>query len=124
MPIKKILSWRQVLIRDIKKTEQDFEKFRENHLASRTAEKVSAAGLDDFARYLRSPWRIAWSNFLAGLFRGLGFVIGATVLLAFLVYFLVQVLGSLPIVGEWFQYAGQFVQDIQSAAENLSAIGR
>jgi len=82
----------------------------------RVVEKVSNAGMDDFVRYLHSPWRILWSNLLAGIFRGLGFMIGATVVLAILIYILVQVLGSLPWVGEWFAEVGEFLKDIQESA--------
>jgi hypothetical protein len=90
----------------------------------RIAEKVSGAGMDDFVRYLHSPWRIIWSNLLAGIFRGLGFIVGATVVIAVSVYILVQVLGNLPIVGEWFAEIGQFVSDIQESATTLKSIGR
>ncbi len=90
----------------------------------RVAEKVSETGLDDFVRYLHSPWRIMWSNLLAGVFRGLGFVIGATVVLALVVYVLVQVLGNIPVVGEFFQWVGGFVKDIQEGAATLKSIGR
>lgn len=90
----------------------------------RVAEKVGAAGMDDFVRYLHSPWRIIWSNLLAGVFRGLGFVIGATAVLAIAVYILVQVLGNLPWVGEYFAEIGEFVQSIQEGAENLKSLGR
>ncbi len=90
----------------------------------RIAEKVSATGLDDFARYLHSPWRIFWSNLLAGIFRGLGFVIGATVVLAIAVYVLVQILGNLPWVGEYFAQIGEFVNSIQEGAEGLKSLGR
>ena len=90
----------------------------------RVAEKVGAVGLDDFARYLHSPWRIVWSNLLAGIFRGLGFVLGATAVLAIAVYILVQVLGNIPVVGEWFAKVGEFIQDIQTSAETLKTMGR
>ena len=90
----------------------------------KVAEKVSRSGLDEFARYLRSPWRIVWSNFLAGMFRGLGFIIGATVLLAIIIYLLVQILGNIPVVGEFFQWVGGFVTDIQEGAATLKSIGR
>jgi len=90
----------------------------------RVAEKVGASGLDDFVRYLRSPWRIIWSNLLAGIFRGLGFLIGATVIVAVAVYILVQILGNLPIVGEWFAEVGAFLTNIQESASTLNSIGR
>lgn len=90
----------------------------------RIAEKVGQTGLNDFARYLHSPLRIIWSNLLAGIFRGLGFVIGATAVLAIAVYILVQILGNLPWVGEYFAQIGEFVDSIQEGAETLKSIGR
>jgi hypothetical protein len=103
-----------------------FEKWKKFRAEARRAEdpeklarRVSETGFSDFVRYLHSPWRIIWSNFLAGVFRGLGFAIGATALLAVAVYIFVQILGNLPWVGEFFQGAGQLVQDIQSTAKYL-----
>jgi len=90
----------------------------------RIAEKVSYTGLDDFVRYLHSPWRIIWSNFLAGIFRGLGFVVGATVVLAVSIYILVHILGNVPLVGEFFAKMGEFLTDIQAGAETLKSLGR
>lgn len=108
------------MINKIKKLHvQRQEKLNER----RVAEKVGATGLNDFVRYLRSPWRIVLSNFFAGIFRGLGFVIGATVVLAVSVYILVQILGNLPWVGEYFAKIGEFVKDIQEGAESLKNVG-
>lgn len=90
----------------------------------RVAEKVSEAGLGDFVRYLQSPWQIIWSNFLAGIFRGLGFVVGATVLIAIAIYILVHILGNVPVVGEFFAKMGEFLTDIQAGAETLKSLGR
>jgi len=97
---------------------------RKKDATEKLAHNMGHAGLDEFVSYLRSPWRIIWTNLLAGIFRGLGFLLGATVVLAILVFVLVQVLGNLPWVGEFFQQAGSFVQDIQQAGEALSEIGR
>jgi hypothetical protein len=88
------------------------------------AENFGHSGLAEFVEYLRSPWQIIWTNFLAGIFRGLGFVVGATVVLAAVIFVLVKVLGSLPWIGDWFAAAGSFLQDIQSAAESIGAVGR
>ena len=49
----------------------------------KTEEKANQA-LKEFIRYSSSPWRIVWTNFVAGIFRGLGAVIGASVFIAFL----------------------------------------
>ena len=77
----------------------------------------------EFVRYLRSPWRIIWNNLLAGIFRGLGFLLGATVVLATIIYVLVTIIGSLPIVGQTSKEIGLFFQDIQQASESLKKLG-
>lgn len=58
-------------------------------------------GLADYMNYLKSPWRVTWLNLLAGMMRGLGFVLGATVVAALLTL-LFSYLVSLPLVGQWF----------------------
>ena len=63
------------------------------------AEFLERARLREYREMvLISPWRIIWVNFLAGLARGLGMVIGATVL----VYILALVLGFLMNKLGWF----------------------
>jgi hypothetical protein len=91
---------------------------------TKMAENLGEAGLAEFVAYLRSPRRIIWTNLLAGIFRGLGFIVGATVVLAFVIYVLVQILGALPWVGDWFREAGTFLQSIQDAAQNIGTVGR
>jgi hypothetical protein len=63
---------------------------------------LDGAGFSDFVRYLRSPWRIMWINFWAGVFRGLGILIGMTVVVALLVWFLTKLV-DFPLIGEYFE---------------------
>lgn len=56
--------------------------------------------LEDYLLYLRSPLRIMWINFLAGIFRGLGAVVGATVVVAALLWLLTLIV-SFPVIGEY-----------------------
>jgi len=63
---------------------------------------LDGAGFSDFVRYLRSPWRIMWVNFWAGVFRGLGILIGMTVVVALLVWFLTKLV-DFPLIGEYFE---------------------
>jgi hypothetical protein len=35
-------------------------------------EAIGASGLDEFMEYIRSPWKMLWPNFVAGIARGLG----------------------------------------------------
>ena len=99
-------------------------KLRKDDNPSKITKDLAHAGLEEFVAYLRSPWRVIWANLLAGIFRGLGFVIGATVVLAVVVWILVKVLGNLPVVGEWFQEAGEFIQNIEAASQTLGSMGR
>ena len=104
------------ILKSRKKREQDHQRIAER----KVAEKLGRAGLEDLVRYLRSPWRVMWSNFLARIFRGLGFLVGATVILTVVVFVLVKVLGNLPWVGEWFARTGEWFQVVQMGAENLA----
>jgi hypothetical protein len=70
-----------------------------NDLASLRAE-VSRLNSHRFIRMHNSTTRLLWFNFLRGLAFGLGSVIGATVLVSFLVYLLREV-NFIPIVGDW-----------------------
>ena len=56
--------------------------------------------LKQFIRYSSSPWRIVWTNFVAGIFRGLGAIIGASLVIALLVWVL-KVFSGMPLVGEY-----------------------
>lgn len=56
--------------------------------------------LKEFIRYSSSPWRIVWTNFVAGVFRGLGAIIGASVFIAFLIWVLTLFVDA-PLIGEY-----------------------
>lgn len=56
--------------------------------------------LKEFIRYSSSPWRIVWTNFVAGIFRGLGALIGASIVIALLIWIL-GIFTTLPLVGQY-----------------------
>ncbi|MCK5726370.1 MAG: hypothetical protein KAH22_06060 [Thiotrichaceae bacterium] len=56
--------------------------------------------LDEFIRYTSNPWRIVWTNFIAGIFRGLGTVIGASIVIA-LIFWVLSLFAKMPVVGEY-----------------------
>lgn len=66
----------------------------------------------EFVTYLRSPWRIMWHNFVAGIFRGLGTIIGVTVVFAFLIWLLAGLV-NFPLIGQHFS-------DLKSMLETFS----
>jgi hypothetical protein len=63
-------------------------------------EEVARLNRHRFIRVQNSAWRMMWQSFLRGLAMGLGTVVGATVLVSVIVYFLSRI-DYVPIVGEW-----------------------
>ena len=63
-------------------------------------QKKANENLKEFIRYSSSPWRIAWTNFTAGVFRGLGAIIGASFFIA-LILWLLTLFVDIPLIGEY-----------------------
>lgn len=70
--------------------------------------------VNEFVKYMRSPWRIMWHNFLAGVFRGLGVIVGMTVVFAVLIWFLAGLV-DFPVIGQYFS-------DLKNMLEQFSEI--
>jgi len=75
------------------------KKSRNKPLSTRE-KKLAAEAMEYFIQYVSSPWRIIWVNFIAGIFRGLGALIGASIVLALLVWVLSKLV-NVPLVGEY-----------------------
>lgn len=71
-------------------------------------ETFDSQGVLDFLEYIQSPWRIFWSNFLAGVSRGFGIVVGMSVVLGLAIWIIAQMV-SLPWVGEYFQKVQEYI---------------
>ena len=65
--------------------------------------------LEGFVQYTSNPWRIMWINFVAGIFRGLGALIGASVVIALLVW-LASVFVDVPLIGEYAAQAKSMIE--------------
>ncbi len=63
-------------------------------------QKKANDNLKEFIRYSSSPWRIVWTNFVAGVFRGLGAIIGASFFIA-LILWLLTLFVDIPLIGEY-----------------------
>ena len=65
-------------------------------------EKIQGITLAEYTEMLKSPKKMIWINFLAGLARGLGIAIGATVLGALFLIILFKIGQlNLPIIGKF-----------------------
>lgn len=74
-------------------------------------DKLKRVELQEFTNYLHSPFRIFWANFLAGTARGLGFLIGAALVLGILGFVITKILGQIPVVGQFFQAMYLWIQE-------------
>jgi Domain of unknown function (DUF5665) len=69
----------------------------------RLAKIVERMNLGDYVGLLQKPGRLLWLNFVAGMARGLGTILGATVLVSLIVAVAQRIIAShLPGVGNFF----------------------
>ncbi|WP_252731289.1 DUF5665 domain-containing protein [Lentibacter algarum] len=80
------------------------------HAVERLTQEVERLNTHRFVTLHNSLWRLLGFNFMRGLFFGLGSVLGATLLVSMLVYWVGQI-EFIPVIGEW---AGQIVDQIES----------
>ncbi|CAM3574105.1 DUF5665 domain-containing protein [Marinicrinis lubricantis] len=73
--------------------------------------KLEAGEIAEYVRLASNPRRLLFRNLLAGIARGVGYAIGATVFLAILVYML-KMIGALnlPIIGDFIAEIVKIVQ--------------
>lgn len=67
-------------------------------------EASGATGLKEFVAFMRSPLRVFWANFLMGVARGFGTLIGASIVVAIVGWVIAQLV-DFPIIGKYFQTA-------------------
>ena len=87
--------------------------------------EVAADNLEYFVNYVSSPWRIMWTNFLAGIFRGLGALIGASIVIAVAIW-LLSVFNKIPVLGEYTKELDKVVESYIDKAnynDELDQIG-
>lgn len=77
---------------------------------STTHHQRAAESMEKFVLYVSSPWRVIWVNFVAGIFRGLGAVIGASIVIALIIWVL-SLFTNLPLVG----FYAQEIEDMVSS---------
>lgn len=70
---------------------------------------VEATLVKDYIELLHSTPRQIWSAFVRGIFMGLGSVIGATLVVALLLW-LLALFGTFPVIGDFFRSLGGSLQ--------------
>lgn len=74
----------------------------------RLGRAIESALIDDYIDLLGNTRRQVRGAFVRGIFTGLGTVIGATLVVAFVVWVL-HLLGGLPVVGEYLRGASETI---------------
>ena len=98
---------------------EEEEKLHKNKVLERIEKKLDEIGLNmekmklvEYVAYLEHPRKLIWSNFVSGVARGVGTVIGVTVVMACILYFLRFLLTlNLPLVSS---YIADFIRLIQN----------
>lgn len=67
------------------------------------AKQLYESGFGEYLTYLKSPYRVLSHNLLAGIARGFGIVIGASLVVA-LVTLIIGSLTGIPIIGVFFEW--------------------
>ena len=70
---------------------------------------IESVWLEEFMEYIRSPWKMLWPNFVAGVARGFGALVGATIVIALIGWILATII-DLPLIGKRIE---PYVQQIQ-----------
>lgn len=65
--------------------------------------------LTDYFNVIENKKRLYWTSFVKGLLVGLGGVIGATIVVAFIIW-LLTLFGQLPVVGDFFDQTKDTLQ--------------
>lgn len=65
--------------------------------------------LTDYFNVIENKKRFFWMSFIRGLLAGLGGVIGATIVVAIIVW-LLSVFGELPVIGDFFNQTKDTLQ--------------
>jgi hypothetical protein len=98
---------------------QDNEKDEQNRLLKAINEKVNKMAKEmehttiaDYIQLLNSPRKLIWTNFVAGLSRGVGLAIGFTLIASTIVALLQMLIHlNLPIVGHFIARIVTVVQE-------------
>ncbi len=78
---------------------------------------IGAMGLDEFMEYIRSPWKMLWPNFIAGVARGFGALVWAAIVIA-LVWWILSTLIDLPLIGKRLEpYVSQVQEELSKYTE-------
>ncbi len=89
--IKKMPTKKAAMIKKMPKEQQEEVEW--------LIDAIGAIWLEEFIDYIRSPWKMLWPNFIAGVARGFGALVGATIVIGLIGWSLTVII-DLPLIGQ------------------------
>jgi hypothetical protein len=77
--------------------------------------KLRTKELKVYSFYHNRPFKLLFVNLMEGIAKGIGFVIGGTVIVAITALILTKYFSEIPVVGEYFNQVGQWLETNQEA---------
>lgn len=74
-----------------------------NKSVEKLASHFEKANIQEYMKFVGNPWRVLFTNLLAGIMRGFGLAIGMTIILAVIMIIITKILShliTLPFVGQ------------------------
>lgn len=82
-----------------------------NEQINKMAQQMEKTKLSEYVDLVNSPWRLLWINFISGVSRGIGIMMGFAVFGALLVLILNKLIPlNIPIIGEFIAEIVKIVQ--------------
>ncbi len=72
-------------------------------------------GFREFVEFINSPRKLFLRNFVAGMFRGFGIVVGMTIIVAMVAWTLTQLV-DFPLIGQYFQRLLELLESSSSVS--------
>jgi len=74
----------------------------------KVAKAIETMHFREYVDFIRSPWRTFFHGFLKGTGIGLGAIVGVAVVI-YLITYIINLLGGVPILGEWVEGLGKVI---------------
>ncbi len=110
--IKKMPNKRAAIIKKLPKEEQEKVEW--------LIDAIEATWLDEFMEYIRSPWKMLWPNFVAGVARGFGALVWATIVIG-IVWWTLTIIIDLPLIWQRLEpYVTQIQNEFKKYTESTN----
>lgn len=100
---------------DKKKTTVCHHPLTDAQELQRAIDALASVGFKDFVRYMQSPRKIMITSFFSGIFRGLGILVGMTIVVSFLIWILSNFV-DFPLIGKYFGNLLEYIETLSPQA--------